>query len=70
MSTNTKHQELIEAYAQQCAEDADLDALIDYMAEGIVIRLQDLVESEALEEIEDYYPDLLKQLEDKENENI
>ena len=54
-------EEIIEEYAQKCVEDMDIDTLMQIVKDGIIYRLEDLPEPDALNEIEDScYSDILE----------
>lgn len=60
--TNTFDRDsLITEYAQQVVEEMDLDTLMSFVYDVICERLDDMNDNEIVNEVNEYYPDLLSE---------
>ena len=53
-------QQLIEDYAHTVVADMDLDTLIEFAFDTLVERLEQVSYNKLLEEVEQFYPELLE----------
>jgi hypothetical protein len=60
--TNTFDRDsLIEEYAQQVVDGMDLDTLISFAFDTICERMDEMNDNEIVNEVNEYYPELLEQ---------
>lgn len=59
---NFDREQLIENYAHQVVEEMDLDTLIEFAYSTIVERLNDVNDISLVEEVRQYYPELVDDL--------
>jgi hypothetical protein len=56
--------QLVEAYAERVVDGMDMDEVLELAFEAITTRLATYTDEDLLEEVTDFYPDLVEEIEE------